>query len=204
MESRAHEQTPVREAREEDAHEVADILAEAFAKDPVMNWMLGSARPIKLTFLEVAKGILSRKGFGHIVENSAATLWTPAGVTAKLPFLSELRLLFSVFASGGLAAMRRTNNADRLMADSHPPTAHFYLLAVGVRANVQGKGLGGQVIREGLKMADEVGLPVYLENSNPRNTLLYERLGFRKLAPLGLPDGAPPLLGMMRDARCAL
>ena len=77
---------------------------------------------------------------------------------------------------------------------------HYYLFAVGVRKGAQGKGLGGRLIREGLARADAEGAPAYLENSNPKNTPLYERLGFRPTAPLPLPDGAPPLLGMLRPA----
>jgi len=204
MESRAYEHPSIRTAGGDDAKDIGGILAEAFGQDPVMNWMFGDARSIRTTFIETAKGILSRGGFGHIAENSAATLWTPPGIEAKLPFWRDLRILFSAFAGGGAGAVHRANKAERVMAANHPDTAHFYLLAVGVRSDMQGKGYGGRIIHEGLKRADEAGAPAYLENSNPRNTALYERLGFRAMAPLGLPEGAPPLLGMIRDARCAL
>ena len=65
---------------------------------------------------------------------------------------------------------------------------------------MQGRGLGGHLIREGLTRVDTDGAPAYLENSNPKNTPLYERLGFKAIAPLPLPDGAPPLLAMLRPA----
>ena len=83
------------------------------------------------------------------------------------------------------------------MQASHPPTPHYYLFAVGVREGMKGKGIGGQLIREGMKSAAKAGVAAYLENSNPLNTPLYERLGFQATAPLSLPVGAPPLLGMI-------
>ena len=87
-----------------------------------------------------------------------------------------------------------------MLEKHHPKAPHYYLFAVGVTPEAQGKGLGGAILREGLKRADEAGAMAYLENSNPKNTLLYERLGFRVTAPLPLPKDAPPLLSMLRAA----
>ena len=53
------------------------------------------------------------------------------------------------------------------------------LAMVGVRRELQGRGLGIKVIRPGLEFADARGLTAYLETENPRNVRLYERLGFR-------------------------
>jgi hypothetical protein len=51
-----------------------------------------------------------------------------------------------------------------------------------------------------LKRADAAGMPAYLENSNPKNTKLYERAGFVTQKSIA-PPGAPPLLAMWREAR---
>jgi len=51
-----------------------------------------------------------------------------------------------------------------------------------------------------LKRVDEQGVPAYLENSNPRNTKLYERVGFVTRGSIA-PPGAPPLVAMWRDKR---
>jgi ribosomal protein S18 acetylase RimI-like enzyme len=188
----------IRSAAMSDADEIADILAEAFSHDPVMSWMYGNTQPQRGTFLELAKGVYLRDGFGHIVDDSATALWLPAGVEEKLPLMMELRLLMSIFRSGGRGALRRGQATEKVMKASHPETPHYYLFAVGVREKMKGKGFGGRIIREGLRRADEAGAPAYLENSNPKNTPLYERLGFQAIAPLALPAGAPQLLGMIR------
>ncbi len=48
-----------------------------------------------------------------------------------------------------------------------------------------------------LERADAAGMPAYLENSNPRNTPLYERHGFVAQKNIA-PKGCPPLLAMWR------
>ncbi len=179
---------------------VADILAEAFADDPVMNWMFGSARPFRTIFFELARGLYLKSGFGHIADDGGATLWLPAGQKVMLPLTNELRILGAALPSGGARAISRAKRAGDIMEASHPSRPHYYLFAVGVRSAMKGKGIGGGLIREGLKRANEAGAPAYLENSNPMNTPLYERLGFQTTAPLNLPAGAPPLLGMMSES----
>ena len=139
-----------------------------------------------------------KQGFGHIADNGAATLWLPAGVPLQLPKLNEMRIAFSAMAKGGLGAIGRALTISGILEKHHPDTPHYYLFAVGVRPEHQGKGLGGSLLREGLKRADAEGALAYLENSNPKNTPLYERHGFRVTAPVALPSGAPPLLSMLR------
>lgn len=190
---------PIGEAGEDDAGKAASILADAFVEDPVMNWTFGGNSAFKAVFRELARGIYLKRGFGHFAGDSAATLWLPAGVRAELPFLNEMRLAYAAIRATGFGVVARAKNIAAVMEAAHPEAPHYYLFAVGVRPSAQGKGLGGCILREGLKRADAERAPAYLENSNPKNTPLYERLGFRARAPLALPAAAPPLLGMMRE-----
>ncbi len=199
MEQNAFPQPDIRSASMDDVDQVADILAEAFSNDPMMIWMFGNARPLRVIFLECAKGVYLRRGVGHITEDGAAALWLPVQAKLEMPLMGELYMFWAALRSDGFGALRRTQATEKVALASHPKEPHFYLFAVGVRDRLKGKGLGGRIIREGLKRADEAGAPAYLENSNPKNTPLYERLGFRATAPLGLPAGAPPLLGMLRQ-----
>jgi ribosomal protein S18 acetylase RimI-like enzyme len=62
-------------------------------------------------------------------------------------------------------------------------------------------GLGSTLLAACLERVDAVGMPAYLENSNPKNTRLYERHGFRTQWEASAASGAPPLQGMWREAR---
>jgi len=190
-------QAPVRKGSIEDAMMAADILADAFSDDPVMNWTFGGNKAFRTTFLELARGIYLRRGFCHIIGDDAATLWLPPGEAVALPLMNELRIAFKAVSATGFGVVNRVKKVSGVMEKAHPHKPHLYLFAVGVRKRAQGSGLGGRLIREGLAQAR--GADAYLENSNPKNTPLYERLGFRAIAPLNLPQGAPPLLGMWRE-----
>lgn len=190
----------LRAAGPEDAGAVADILAAAFASDPVMSWTFGGNRAFRTVFHELARGVYLKHGFGHIADDRAATLWLPAGVPLRLPKLNEMRIAASAVRHGGFGAIARALKTAAVLEKHHPHEPHYYLFAVGVAPQAQGQGLGGALLAEGLKRADEEGAVAYLENSNPKNTPLYERAGFRVTAPLPLPAGAPPLLSMLRAA----
>ena len=196
MSNAAPTQTPIRNATLEDADLAADILANAFASDPVMNWTFGGNGAFRTIFFELARGLYLKSGFGHLAGDGAATLWLPADHHGKLPISNELRIMFAAIGASGVGVIGRAKKVSDIMAKSHPREPHYYLFAVGVRDEMKGKGLGGRIIREGLKRANDAGARAYLENSNPKNTPLYERLGFEAIAPLQLPADAPPLLGM--------
>ncbi|PQA87456.1 GNAT family N-acetyltransferase [Hyphococcus luteus] len=197
------ERPALRAAGMDDAGAAADILAAAFAADPVMSWTFGGNSAFRTIFHELARGVYLKHGFGHIADGGvgggrAATLWLPAGAALSLPPLNELRIALASVRHGGFGAVARALKIAGVLEKHHPQEPHYYLFAVGVTPGAQGQGLGGALLREGLKRADEEGAIAYLENSNPKNTPLYERLGFRVTAPLPLPAGAPPLLSMRR------
>lgn len=75
--------------------------------------------------------------------------------------------------------------------------AFFYLYFLAVDPALQGMGLVSTTLDATLKRIDEMGLPAYLENSNPRNTRLYQRAGFVARKNIA-PEGAPPLIPMWR------
>ncbi|MEM6957729.1 MAG: GNAT family N-acetyltransferase, partial [Myxococcota bacterium] len=92
---------------------------------------------------------------------------------------------------------------DHAMVSRRPTAPHYYLFAVGVLPEGRGKGLASALIRAGLDLADRDGVGAYLENSNPRNTPLYERFGFVAGTPFHANRGCPPLLPMWRPGPTA-
>src|SRR5208283_617616 len=86
------------------------------------------------------------------------------------------------------------------MERNHPKERHFYLSFIAVAPRLQGLGLGSAVLEATLARVDAAGMPAYLENSNPKNTRLYERHGFVVRKSIS-PAGAPPLLAMWREAK---
>jgi GNAT superfamily N-acetyltransferase len=83
----------------------------------------------------------------------------------------------------------------------HAPGSHWYLWAIGVRPQEQGKGIAGQLVAPILARADRDSLPCYLETHVESNVRIYMRFGF-EIASSVVPQGHPlPVWGMVRRPR---
>ena len=71
---------------------------------------------------------------------------------------------------------------------------HFHLQLIGTDPREQRKGYGTQAIAHGLARADELGVPTYLESTNPDNQRFYVRQGFKALKEVRAPNGGPAVV----------
>lgn len=193
-----------RRANLNDAPALARLLAAAFQSDPVFDWI---ARPGRRR-AEVMEGfffwLLRSRAipFGEVwASDGAVAVWIPPDAPASPGgFFDQLRLLPLFVRLCGLPRFFRGSAMGDAMEKNHPRDSHFYLAFIAVAPRLQGLGLGGALLEATLRRADAHGAAAYLENSNPKNTALYERSGFvarRNIAP----RGAPPMIAMWRPAR---
>ena len=56
-------------------------------------------------------------------------------------------------------------------------------------------------MKHGTRLADEAGMPAYLESSNSLNLPLYQRHGFEVQAEEGVAEGGPRAWFMWRESR---
>ncbi len=102
----------------------------------------------------------------------------------------------------GPAQLPRRVTLVHTLERNHPASPpHYYLPFVGVAPDRRGMGIGTALLRATLSRLDREGLGAYLENSNPRNAGLYERLGFATLRTLRMPDDGPSIWCMWRGPR---
>ena len=59
------------------------------------------------------------------------------------------------------------------------------------------------LLAENLARIDELGMPAYLESSNPENRARYERLGFEQVGEFSTPDASRVVATMWREPRPA-
>jgi GNAT superfamily N-acetyltransferase len=195
----------VRAARRGEAALLGEVLADAFAEDPVFAWLIppqlrGRDDRMRTFFASMSRGYLRQGKPCYLTSDaSAAALWAAPGAWA-MP-LSQI-ILEAV--PSGLAFRRRLFRAlrtqmqiERLHARQYPP--HWYLGYLGARRDRQGHGLGAQMLREVLAGADTDGVPAYLESSNERNLSLYERNGFDVIGELRALGHGPTIWRMWRE-----
>ena len=81
----------------------------------------------------------------------------------------------------------------------HPRDPHWYLYAIGVRPDAQGRGLGSQLMMPVLAECDREGVGAYLETADPRNHSFYQRFGFEIVGEV-LASSAPKIWLMSRPS----
>ena len=193
-----------RRAKLEDARALSQLFAAAFMNDPVFDWMArpGSKRAAGADgffFWLLSRAIPA--GEVWMSEGGATCMiWLPPDARSSPGgFFEQLKLMPLFVRLCGFARLGRGSAMTGAMEKNHPHDRHFYLFFMAVAPRFQGMGLGAAILEATLKRVDDAGMPAYLENSNPRNTRLYERAGFVTQKNIS-PEGAPPLIAMWRPA----
>ena len=84
-------------------------------------------------------------------------------------------------------------------AENHPHDApHHYLSLLATSGAHRGQGLGMALLRQNLAGFDAVGVPTYLESSNPANDARYQSVGFVPRGRFQGPDDGPVVTTMWR------
>jgi ribosomal protein S18 acetylase RimI-like enzyme len=179
----------VREAGVGDLEQVSATLADAFATDPILQWLAPSQRSDKqlrrLIEIELAYYVFPAGRVLTTDDFRGANLELPPGRWEMTVPLSGAVGFVRVF---GLR-LPRARRLQRLFESNHLQEPHYYIRYLGVATRFQGQGLGTALLRPTLDRCDKEGVPAYLEASSERSAALYERLGFVHLGELEVPNG---------------
>jgi ribosomal protein S18 acetylase RimI-like enzyme len=197
---------PIRRATLADAPRVAQLLAAAFARDPVFDWLTRTGRPRQRALQRFFAWMLESRALPYnetwiTADGFAAAAWIPPYGIPGRGLVSDLRILPRILQLTGLTRLPRGAAMAAAMEHAHPEEPFFYLAFLGVAPRVQGTGLGSALLRQTLARADAAGVSAYLENSNPRNLKLYEAAGFSVVQEVKARKDAPPVFAMRRPAK---
>jgi GNAT superfamily N-acetyltransferase len=182
-------------------------MARAFSPDPMFTWIFPDpeqrARSLRRT-LRVPLEFGRRYGrVTHSHDGMAVAIWLPPGLTMTVGRMVRSGFLAAPFQVG-FRPFARFMGALEIMErihKKHVPEPHWCLAIVAVDPELQGRGLGSALVKEGLMQADQVNSPSYLETSDTRNLAFYERQGFVVVETATLGDGGPPAWAMRREPR---
>jgi len=90
-----------------------------------------------------------------------------------------VRILPSLMKTGGLAELRRGMKMRGTWAKKDPKKPHWHLDPIGVTPDVQGQGIGSQMMEYYCNHVDKLGMAAYHETDRPENVKFYERFGFQ-------------------------
>jgi ribosomal protein S18 acetylase RimI-like enzyme len=183
----------------------AQTLAEAFANDPLFE-ILAPDPVRRAKMAPVIMGVLVAFGMRHgkVWANddaSAVALWLdPEAGPASMPRMLRAGMWRAPFVLG-LQGMNRMSKAMTATEGFHKQVhgPHWYLMTIGTRTAMQGRGLGSQLVEMGTSRADEAGLPCYLETGTDSNIAFYRKRGFEVLGQADCYGYT--LTGMIRQPR---
>jgi GNAT superfamily N-acetyltransferase len=194
----------LRPAGVDDVQRLKTVLAEAFFDDPVFSWLMPEDGK-RLARLRRYFGIDLRNfalPHGHVWTTgdlTGAALSLPPGAWRVPPLTTLLHgRAFGIHLprAARMGATMEWRHARELRGP------HYYVRDIGVRPDMQGRGLGSVLMGPTLERCDREGLPAYIEASSERSAALYERLGFRHVKELHVGT-SPPLWLMIRPAHPA-
>ena len=189
----------------QDHDAIVRVLVRAFDADPVANYLLrrdaGRTRAFELCFDAFLKYATMPHGETWIADGGAgAALWTPPG-RWDVGLRSALAMGPSLLRAVGWSRAVRMAIAANRVHGKHPRPPHFYLFAIGVDPERQGRGIGGELLGAVLGRCDADRIPAYLEASTLDNRRFYERHGFRVTEEVTMAPDAPPMWLMWREPR---
>lgn len=178
-----------------DVEEAAQVLAQAFAEDPLVSFML----PIKATRVKTMVkffrvygeiSIRNRRGYGVGEPLQGVAYWQfpeQDSLSISIKSLGKfLPLLLTMYPVGYFRAKAILDEIDNLHK-KYAEGPHFYLDNLGVLASARGKGYSSRLIRPFLEMADSQKVITYTDTVTASNVPLYEHFGFRcvETRPIG-------------------
>jgi ribosomal protein S18 acetylase RimI-like enzyme len=196
----------IRQATRDDVPTIAVTLARAFHLGPFADWFIPNQSDRRLLypsmFRLIADHALTHGGRIDVISSSpshdkiaGAAIWyrriTPPGTDPT--FDAQIANVLGAYADRW-ALITSTFEAR------HPTEPHWYLAYIGVSPNLQGLGLGGDLLRHGHTRADQDGLPTYLEASSAEVRPLYAAHGYTTGDPLLLAERTALVRPMTRPA----
>ncbi len=183
----------------EEPQKAFDTILMAFVADPVCRWMYPTAAQYFRHFPGFIKGLagpsIKREAAWRLGDYDAVALWLPPGAESDGEAISA-----HAEATVEKERIEELFSIVEQMEAHHPAYPHWYLPWLGVDVARQGKGLGGELLKQTLRKIDEDHLPAYLESPNLRNVPFYERHGFEVIGASETKT-APPVTFMLREAR---
>jgi ribosomal protein S18 acetylase RimI-like enzyme len=179
----------VREGGVGDLSQLSATLADAFAIDPILQWLAPSQRSDRrlrrLIEIELACYVFPAGRVLTTGDFGGASLELPPG---RWEMTVPLSAAIGFVRTFGMRLLRG-RLLQKLFEVNHLQEPHYYIRYLGVATRFQGRGLGTALLRPTLDRCDREGVPAYLEASTERSAALYERLGFVHLGAIQVPDG---------------
>jgi GNAT superfamily N-acetyltransferase len=189
--------------------DAAVALSRAFHDDPMSIYMVADAAT-RADVLPLHMTVALRMGqlFGEVYVSGdppvGAAVWFPPHLwelTAAQLAEAGAQELERALPAGAFARFMAIEQFGEQLHRRDAAFPHWYLAVLGVEPAMQGRGLGGALMRPVLEKADRQGLPCYLETAVEENVPFYRSHGFDVVVDGEVPGTALRFWTMLRGPR---
>jgi GNAT superfamily N-acetyltransferase len=198
---------------EERSEEVAGVIARAIQDDPLCVHACPDPTQRALWLRHGFRmGMWMGYRFGHVLGTAGRLDGVAVMVAPDTGILTEEDMADLCYRRGrelvGAALWDRSRAAVLAMLDEAEvalqravPEPHWYLDALAVEPERQGKGIGSALLAAVHARVDAAGTPITLLTYQPQNLSLYERHGYVTVSEGRAPRHGPRWWGMRRNPR---
>ncbi len=171
--------------QQEELSEALYVLGKAFATQPSsLAIYKGRSRSDIARRMEIIFGAMIKRMPGQMFVARKDGLIVGAMRMVEWPgcqmkLLQGLRVLPALIRVIGLGEMRRGLKMRGAWAKRDPKEPHWHLDLLGVMPELQGQGIGSQLMEYYCNHIDGLGMAAYHETDRPENVKFYEKFGFR-------------------------
>ncbi|MDA7601046.1 GNAT family N-acetyltransferase [bacterium] len=170
----------------------SNALMMGFSNDPFQRWLMPNPtiyyKNFKKWTINTCKQSFLEEGVYGDENNYGTAVWFPPEFDIDFADVSE------TYKDIPKDRKAEAFKMFEMIGESRVHDA-WYLEYLAVDPSKQGSGLGSLILKESLKVMDELEEAAYLESSNPQNMSLYERFGFRFLKKIQV--GSSPQINTM-------
>jgi len=178
-----HPDIDVRELADGERTAGGGVAGRALCDDPLLEFLYGDDVTVRLRasydmFVGTVLAMPDPALGGFLGNHAVAVVAAAAPDTC---FMQRLDAEFRTMPDGSLGAPGSPDRLRRAMANwcaNHTDERHWHVGPVAVEPALQGKGVGGLVMRAFCDRMDGEGELAWLETERPENVVFYRRLGF--------------------------
>jgi ribosomal protein S18 acetylase RimI-like enzyme len=177
--------------RQDDIPTVADLMARAYSTSPLNLAAMGTDLDLYRNFMKLALEKLGGQTYiarnnDQIVGGMRMVKWPDCQLPPgkMLPLLPKMIMILR-------GKFLRVMKWIPVWAKKDPKESHWHFGPFSVLPELQGQGIGSQLLTYFCKLVDEEGEAAYLETDKTENVRLYQRFGFQVTSEtpvLGVPN----------------
>ena len=178
------DQVKIREMQKEDVPQAVVVIGKAFATQPntlAMNpGKPVSPRALEVTFTARFKHLPGQVFVAELDGKIVGVVRMVEWPNCQASPLQTLKMLPAMLgAIGGFRGLTRGMKLLDAWKKHDPKKPHWHIDPLGVTPELQGKGIGSQIMKFYCNIIDEKGIEAYHETDRPENVPFYGKFGFK-------------------------